>query len=190
MRNQLTKTDANTKFVVTDGLITTVDTVVDALTVVKVIPVSKVITLSASNTTASVNIFNVIGAVEISRLYGVITTKTTLANLTVGSFDMYDGTATVQLTKADGVLSGAAIGTIVVKMADNAVTWGIGNNAAAALIENTDDISFSKFSLVKKTGVATYIRFTYTTTDAPIAATMTIYAEYRALSSDGALTAV
>lgn len=31
MRNQLTKTDANTKFATTDGLVTTVDTVVDGI---------------------------------------------------------------------------------------------------------------------------------------------------------------
>ena len=153
--------------------------------------VSKVITLSASNTTASVNAFTVAGSVRVKKLYGIITTKTTLANLTVGSFDLYDGTNTVQITKADGVLSGFGIGTIFAKIDDNAVTWGVGDNSQVRLIENAGyGNTFMDFVAVQKVSTNTYIRFTYTTTDEPIAATITVYCEYIPLDSSSSVTAV
>jgi len=152
---------------------------------------SKVITLSANNTTASVNIFQLTGSVKIKKLFAFITTKTTLANLTVGSFDLYDSTAVVQLTKADGVLSGCAIGTLVAKIDDNAVTWGINNNVTGCVMENAayQDL-FSMCTVTQKTAANTYVRFTYTTTDAPIAATMTVYCEYIPLEPNSTLVAV
>lgn len=152
---------------------------------------SKVITLSANNTTASVNIFQLTGSVKIKKLFGIITTKTTLANLTVGSFDLYDSTAVVQLTKADGALSGCAVGTMVAKIASNATTWGKNDNAAGAVMETAGvpDV-FAMCVVTQKTGANTYVRFTYTTTDAPIAATMTVYAEYVPMDANSSLVAV
>ena len=152
---------------------------------------SKQITLSANNTTASVNIFQLTGTVKIRRLYAFITEKTTLANLTVGSFDLYDSTAVVQLTKADGVLSGCAVGTFIVKSEKNDMTWAKADNVAGAIVEPTYEGSelFSYFTITQKTGANTYVRFTYTTTDAPINAKITVYAEYIPLGG-GTLEAV
>jgi len=47
------------------------------------------ITLSASNTTASVNIFQITGSVKIMSIYGVVTDAAT--NLTAGFLELYDG---------------------------------------------------------------------------------------------------
>lgn len=140
---------------------------------------SKVITLSANNTTASVNAFQLTGQVLLKRIYGVITTKTTLANLTAASFDLYDSTAVVQITAAGGALSGMAIGTFFGKIGLLAANFAVANNAAGAVSEPAAvGEYFSECVLNQKTAANTYVRFTYTTTDAPIAATLTLYAEY------------
>jgi hypothetical protein len=154
--------------------------------------VYKTITLSANNTTASVNVFSLTGSVKVRKIYGFITTAATLANLTVASFDLYDSTAVVQITAAGGALSGMAVGTFFAKCDKNDADFVVSNNVAGAIMEPIYEGSelFSMFALTKKTGANTYLRFTYTTTDAPIAATLTIFAEYYPLDSTGVLAAV
>jgi len=142
--------------------------------------VYKTITLSANNTSASVNIFQLTGTVEVMQIFGSIATKTTLANLTAWYFDLYDSTASVPLTKNDGVLSAMAVGTIFYKNAAASVTMAIGNNAAWAMEEAATGVkAFMPFMITQKTWANTYIRFNYTTTDAPINATLRISVRYR-----------
>jgi hypothetical protein len=148
--------------------------------------VSKVITLNANAAPQSLNCFAVTGSVQVLRLYGQITTATTLANCTAAQFDLYDGAATTAITKNDGVLSGMAVGTTFFKGAVNTTTMAVLSNATGAF----SDLSFYPFIVEKKTGQNTFIRFTYTTTDAPIAATLTIYAEYREIGTSSVLAAV
>jgi hypothetical protein len=60
----------------------------------------------------------------------------------------------------------------------------IADNSAAVLTEQAlDKNAFSSFIVTAKTGVSTYIVFSYTSTDAPADATFTICAEYRTLDS-------
>jgi hypothetical protein len=146
---------------------------------------SKVITLDASGTTQNLNCFQITGQVKCFALYGVVTTAATFTNCTAANFQLYDSTAPVDLTKNDGVLSGMAVGTLFGKTTTAATTMSIANNAAGALIE----ANWDPFVVNQKTGANTYLRFTYTTTDAPIAATMTIYCEYYPIGSS-TLTAV
>lgn len=153
--------------------------------------VSKVITLTANGGSESLDCFTVTGCVEILKLYGQITTADTLTNLTGAYFNMWDGTLATAITKNDGVLSGMAIGTTFLKNAAASVTMGIADNATGAIVEPASDKkAFAPFAAIKKTGATTTIRFTYTTTDAPIAATMTIYCEYREIGSGSSLVAV
>jgi hypothetical protein len=141
--------------------------------------ISKTITINANDTSASVNVFQVTGSIEIIRLYGVITTATTLTNCTGAYFNLYDGTASVALTKNDGVLSGMAVGTAFIKNATATTTMAVADNAVGAVTEASSAKFFYPAIVTQKTGANTYIRFTYTTTDAPADATFTIFAEYR-----------
>jgi len=156
--------------------------------------VTKTITLSASGATASENIFQLTGTVEIVGLHGGIVDATTLTNLTAGHFELYDSAAAVDLTKNDGVLSGMAVGTFIMKNAVASVTMGIANNVAGALTEGATGVkSFQSFFVTQKTGANTYIRFTYTTSDAPINAQIFIEARYKSHNNgtvDGTITAV
>jgi hypothetical protein len=152
---------------------------------------SKAATLSANNTTASVNCFQLTGSVKVLKIYAILTAKTTLANCTAASFDLYDSTAVVQITQAEGVLSGLAVGTMVAKYDDNAVTWAINDNAAGKIMEHaTNPELFHMFVATQKTAANTYIRFTYTTTDAPANAVLTVYVEYIPLGTSSTLVAV
>lgn len=159
------------------------------------LPVENTITLDANNTTASENIFQVTGTVAILRLYGVIVDATTLTNLTGASWDLFAaGDAAIQISANNGVLSGTGVGTMFAKTGLAADTFALNNNVSADLIEQSYEGSdvFSAFIVTQKAGVDTFIRFTYTTTDAPINAQIKFYVEYRALGDlgEGTLVAI
>ena len=153
---------------------------------------SKVITLSASNTTASENIFQITGTVQVYRLYAEVTDATTLANLTAGSFDLFPtGGAAIQISAAGGVLSGVPTGTFIFKegLAANAFIVNSATNGAVAEQTYEGSDVFSRFIVTQKTATDTFIRFTYTTTDTPINATLDVTCEYHPLDG-GTLVAV
>jgi hypothetical protein len=146
--------------------------------------ISKVITLSASEATASVNIFQITGTVYIERLFAIVTTATTLVNCTAASFDLFPTAgAAVQISAATGVLSGVAVGTVITKTGLAADIFTVSDSVGAVVTEQGwagSDV-FNGFLVTQKIGVNTYVRFTYTTTDAPINAQLTVYAEYRGI---------
>jgi hypothetical protein len=153
--------------------------------------ISKTITLDANNTTASENIFQITDTIHIYRMWAEVTDATTLANCTAASFDLYDSTAAVQITAASGVLSGVSANTYIMKTGLQANAFDVNDASAGSLTEQTYEGSdvFSRFIVTQKNGADTFIRFTYTTTDAPINATLDVYCEYRELDG-GTLVAV
>jgi len=138
--------------------------------------VTKTITLSANNTSASVNVFQLTGATKIVLLHGEILTNTTLTNCTKVYFDLWDGTTSVHLTKIVGAdMSGYNVGTFFIKDADVTSILTILNNDQARIKEAaTGNRVNTEFIAVQKTATNTYLRFNYTTTDAPINATVKI----------------
>lgn len=144
----------------------------------------KTITLSANNTTASVNIFQITGTIHIYRLYAEVIDATTLANCTAASFDLWDSTSAVQITAASGVLSGVPVGTYILKSGLAANAFDVNSAQSGSLTEQTYEGSdiFSRVIVTQKTAADTFIRFTYTTTDAPINAQLNVYIEYRELN--------
>lgn len=146
--------------------------------------VSKVITLIGDSNTTNYNCFQLTGSVEIIKIYGQITTTSTFANATACHFNLVSDGADVDITKNDGVLSGLAIGSIFVKNAVAATTMAIATNADVALTEPAAGVkAFTPFIITQKTGTSSYIRFTYTTSDSPTVATLTIYVEYRRIGA-------
>ena len=138
--------------------------------------VTKTITLNANNTDANVNVFQLTGATKIMLLHGEVLTKTTLTNCTKVYFDLYDGTTSVPITKTTGAdMNGYNVGAFFIKDADVLTALTILNNNQARIKEAaTGNRVNAEFIAVQKTATNTYIRFNYTTTDAPIDATVKI----------------
>ena len=151
------------------------------------------ITIDENNGSANVNCFQITGSVEIYRIYGAIKTATTLTNCTATYFDLFTaGDAADVITKNDGVLSGMPAGTFFSKEGVKTVTMTVLDPSTIIVTEPaTDKKQFTPFIITQKTGVDTFVRFNYTTTDAPANAVFTIYVEYRKPpSGGGTITAV
>jgi len=145
------------------------------------------ITISANNTSANIDCFQITGSIEILRIYGAIKTITTLANCTAAYFDLFTaGDAADVITKNNGVLSGMAVGTFFTKEAVKTETMTVINNATISVTEPaTNKKTFTPFIVTQKTGADTFIRFNYTTSDAPANAVFTVYVEYREPPNEG-----
>ena len=152
--------------------------------------VTKVATLSANNTTASVALFTLTGAVMVRKIWGVLTAKTTLANCTNLHLDLYDATDALPITKTTTItLSGLAIGTMVVKTETLATALTLLNNVAGCVAEGSTAKGNFEFIINKKTAATTQIRMTYTTTDAPANAQITWFCEFYPMSAGSSLVA-
>lgn len=149
------------------------------------------ITLNANNTSANVNVFQLTGTVNILALHGEIVTATTLTNCTSVYFDLWDGTNSTAITKTTGAsLSGYAAGGFMIKDSDSATALStVQNNQARVKEAGTGARLFNEFLCTQKASTNTYIRFNYTTTDAPINATIQVGIVYVDLDN-GTVTAV
>lgn len=131
----------------------------------------------------TVNIFQLTGSVLIRKIYGMIDTKTTLANMTAAHFALYDSSTTVVLTAATGTTMSTALpGAIVAKVAAAATAASVNLTAAGGLLEGTTDDCFFSFIVSQKNSANTYLRFNYTTTDNPVNIVMTFYVEYESIN--------
>lgn len=153
--------------------------------------VTKTITLNANNTSANVNVFQLTGGVKILGLHGEILTNTVLTNCTSVYFDLWDGTTSIPITKTTGAaMSGYNVGAFFIKDADSASALTILNNDQARIKEaETGAKVSSELVAIQKTGTNTYIRFNYTTTDAPADATVKVDIIWVDIDS-GTITAV
>lgn len=139
----------------------------------------KEITLNLNNTSGFVNLFVLTGSVEITSIFAQVTEKTTLANLTEAYLDVYDGTVAIDITENGAVLSGANVGSYFLKSGSTAEVAAVALNSQVRLIETVDAKKLHHpFVITQKKDVATYIRFHYKTTDAPINAKMKFYAQF------------
>lgn len=144
---------------------------------------TKTVTLNANNTTQSINLFQITGNVKILGIHGHITAKTTLTNLTNAYLAIWDGSVERAITKSQGAtLSGYNVGAFFAKTQDASASMANANNSVGNYVETTTDKNaLQQFFAIQKTGTNTYIRFTYTTTDAPINAEFEFHIEF----SDG-----
>ena len=146
--------------------------------------VDKTITLSANNTTASVNVFTFTGSVFGLSLHADVVDATTLANCTNCYFDLWDGTNSVPLTKVTGAdLSGAGVGSFMLKTATASSALTINLNDQVRMVEVSGNKTSQGFAATAKTGVTNYLRFTYTTTDTPINAQIEVHVEFADIDS-------
>ena len=150
------------------------------------------ITLSANNTSANVNVFQLTGSVQVLSMHGEVLDNTTMTNLTGVYFDLWDGTNAVEVTKSaiGATMSGYNVGAFFIKDADNtSVLTTINNDQVRAIEAATGAKERQDWIAIQKTGTNTYIRFNYTTTDAPINAQLKIDISWADIDS-GTITAV
>ena len=153
--------------------------------------VTKTITLSANNTSANVNVFQLTGTVRVLSLNGEVLSATTLNNCTNVYFDLWDGTNSAVITDSVGAnMSGFGVGSFFLKDGDSTVDLHCINNNQGRISEgSTGNRIFQEFILTQKISTNTYIRFNYTTTDEPINAQLKIDITYADIDS-GNVTAV
>jgi len=134
------------------------------------------ITLSANNTSANVNVFQITGTTKIVSIHGEVKDATTLANCTNCYFDLWDGTTSVPITKTTtSSISGFGVGSFFIKDADvaSALTT-LKNNQCRIKEAATGTKVNTEFLAMQMIATNTYLRFNYTTTDAPINAQLKI----------------
>lgn len=143
--------------------------------------ISKVITLSANNTTATENVFEFTGTVRVLGIYGRVKSAGTLTNLTNAYLNVWDGTVQRDITFNTGAtMSGFGIGAFFAKFFRSSAALTTQNNSFGIFLEDlTAKTSLHQFFIIQKAATATYVRFTYTTTDAPINAELEIFIEYQ-----------
>jgi len=153
--------------------------------------VSKTITLNANNTSVNVNCFQITGVVSIMSLHAEVVAATTLTNCTSVYFDLWDGTTSTAITKTTGAaISGFGVGSFLIKDSNNATAiTTIQNNQARIVEAGSGQHAELGFVAIQKLSTNTYIRFNYSTTDAPINAQLEIHITYKDIDS-GTIVAV
>lgn len=150
----------------------------------------KTTTLIVNNTTGSATIATLTGTVLVHRMFGQVTTVLS-ANVTAAFVELYDQTASPDISAAGGVsLSDAPVGSMIWRSA--LVTGALAyDSSAAGFFQDgsaVGDEVFTHFIVGKKTGATTIIRFTYSTTDAPSSGAILWTLDWEPLSTDGNLT--
>lgn len=148
--------------------------------------------LTANNAAGTaVPIFHVTGTVMVLSLWGTVTTALG-ANNTAAYWRLNDQTTQSNITLNTGTaLSGAGVGSIIVKNGLAAAALALLNNSQERVSEPTtlETSYFSPFVAVQKVGgVTTDIEFVYSTTDTPTSGTITFYALYYPLGAGSKLT--
>lgn len=145
-------------------------------------------TIAGSNTTEALSIFRVTGAVQITKLYGIVTTV--LGSDHDGAyFRLNDQTAQVSLTESGtgADFAGLVAGSIIAKNDLVGVAARSADSAAGAILEEgaAGQQMFQPFIMVKKPAANTDIEYVYTTTETPTSGAIKFFCEWLPLSDDG-----
>lgn len=154
---------------------------------------TKTISLSASNTTVSVPLFNITGSVQVLALYGIVQ-STLSSNVTTTFWQLNDGTATPDITSSTGfTLSDFTTGSIFARTGIVSDTlYGVSASASNVI----DPISsgapgvFMPFVVTQKDGVTTALEFSYTTTNTPASGSIQFFMGWLPLSEGANVTNV
>jgi hypothetical protein len=124
----------------------------------------KQLAIAGSDGAQNLNLFQVTGSIEIRGLWGVFTDVTEVTTLTGASWDLYDGTNTVQITSAAGTaISGATVGSAIAKQAVAATALNFDDADQCRYSESASNKVFVGGLITQKAATNTYIRFTVTT---------------------------
>lgn len=110
------------------------------------------------------NLYLVASSVQFMALFGHFTLVTDVSSITAAYFDLWDGTASLDVTSsgAPAVLTGVALDSLIGKNAAVAAVMFLHNSSAAQITDSdlgTDWLA--PFIVTAKQGASTYIRFCY-----------------------------
>lgn len=147
-------------------------------------------TLSGNNTTVATPLFTITGTVQLTMIYGVITTALG-SNVTAAYWRLNDQTAQVDITLASGTtISSYAVGSNI-KKGSSAASALNANNSSAGRVSDASTTNFAPTVLIQKTGgVLTQIEFVYSTTNTPTSGVIRHIVEWQPLSTGATLVAV
>lgn len=139
--------------------------------------------LSGNNTTVAVPLFTIAGVVEITGIYGVVTT--TLGNCTAAYFRTNDGSTQNNITLNTGVtMSSAVVGSVLAKTAPATSALTIQSMTSAKIGENgTGTSNLQDFRMAANPLATSNIEFVYTTTDTPTVGAITFYIRWAPLAT-------
>ena len=141
-------------------------------------------TLVGSGTTVAVPIFTFTGAIEVTALYGVITTA--LGNCTAAYWRTNDGSTQNSITASGGTsLTNAVAGGVIAKsaLAATALTLVAGTSAQVDESATAHTPFFQNFVLQANPAAASNIEFVYTTSDTPTTGAITFYLRWAPLAT-------
>jgi hypothetical protein len=119
------------------------------------------------------NVFQLFGSVRVLEQVAEIASVTTLTNMTNVYADLWDGTNSVLLTADGATLSNAPVGTIFTKDQDVTQPYSVSLADQCRMSEVVDAKRIGKpFTVTQESAADTFIRFRYTTTDAPLSFSM------------------
>ena len=154
------------------------------------------ITPAGSAGSEAIDLFEVIGAVNILAIWAIVDGVSGPFNMTAASFILEDGGATVDITESVTGLdvSNSKAGTIVGKLApvDTALVLSSSNDGSVSeppvSTENGVLGVFYPCLVVAKEAATTKIQYQYTTSDAPITGvTMKVFCRFAPLTSTSTL---
>ncbi len=148
------------------------------------------ITLSASNTTASVDVFTLTGSVLIHAIWAEVTTLIG-ANHTAGFIRLDDGSAQVVITAASGVtISAFEAGSLMVKegLAATALTGLQADQIRLSEPAAAGDPALQACIVTADAAATSNIEYRYSTTDTPTTGVLRWHAIWEPLSDDGDLS--
>jgi len=148
----------------------------------------KLIATTASNTTAAVPLFTVVGQVQVIQLYRIVTT-TLGANQTAAYWRLNDQTAQPAISLATGTtVSNGGVGSILSRRSLVSVALAFSNASAGAVqdpVAATAPAVFMPFNVIQKVGgVLTQIEYVYSTTTAPTTGGIEFYCGWIPLTED------
>lgn len=149
-------------------------------------------TLTGSNATVAVPIFGITGSIQVTAIWGVITT-TLGANHTAAYWRLNDQAAQANITLNTGTtLSGAVAGSVIVKKGLATAALTLLNNSSGVVSEPTtlETEYFSPFVFVKKTAANTNIEYVYTTTDTPTSGVIQFFIKWLPVSLDSSVSSL
>jgi hypothetical protein len=137
--------------------------------------------------TVAVPIFTFTGAIEVTALYGVITTA--LGNNTAAYWRTNDGSTQNVITASSGTaLTGAIAGGVIAKKALAATALSLITATSAKVDESATANTpfFQNFVLQANPLATSNIEFVYTTSDAPTTGAITFYIRWAPLATANA----
>lgn len=148
-------------------------------------------TLVGNNTTVAVPLFTVVGKIEVTALYGDVTTA--LGNNTVAFWRTNDGSTQNPVTLATGTtITNAIKGAVISKKAGvaTALTLSAGTSVIVGESATAGANYFQDFVVFDNSLATSNIEFVYTTTDTPTTGVINFHLRWAPLTQSSTVIAI